>query len=119
MISNYKKEEGENDSIIERKDNQLLWLATYGKLMKTKYLLKYYNIRPFEDPKNNYSNPNFKEKTLIIKEFVIIFNENSNKPFIRYSKNGKIYTKLFWLALREISFIFSYMNRIEYKIDYG
>ena len=121
MISNYKKEENENDSIIKDKDHHLFWLATYGKLMKTKHLLKifnYYNNRPFEDPKNNYSNPNFKEKTLIIKDFEIYFYENSNKPFIRYSKGGTIYTKLYLLTLREISLIFSYMNRIEYKINY-
>ena len=119
MISNYKIED--NDNNLKEKDNQLFWFASYGKLMKTKHLLKifnYYNNKPFENQTNNDYNPNFKEKTLIIKDFEIYFNENSNKPFIRYSKGGTIYTKLYLLTLREISLIFSYINRIEYKIDY-
>ena len=119
IISNYKNED--NDINIKDKDNQLFWLATYGKLMKTKHLLKifnYYNNKPFENSNNNNSYENLKEKTLIIKDFEIYFYENSNKPFIRYSKGGTIYTKLYLLTLREISFIFSYINRIEYKINY-
>ena len=118
MISTYKNEEENN---INEKENQLFWLATYGKLMKTKHLLKifnYYNNKPFEHSNNNYSNYNLKEKTLIIKDFEIYFYENSNKPFIRYSKGGTIYTKLYLLTLKEISLIFSYINRIEYKINY-
>ena len=60
MISTYKNEE---DNIINDKDkeNQLFWFATYGKLMKTKHLLKifnYYNNKPFEHSNNNYSNQN-------------------------------------------------------------
>ena len=119
MISNYKNED--NDLNIKDKDNQLFWLATYGKLMKTKHLLKifnYYNNKPFENSNNNNSYENLKEKTLIIKDFEIYFYENSNKPFIRYSKGGTIYTKLYLLTLKEISYIFSYINRIEYKINY-
>lgn len=119
MISNYKNEG--NDINLKDKNNQLFWLATYGKLMKTKHLLKifnYYNNKPFENSNNNNSYENLKEKTLIIKDFEIYFYENSNKPFIRYSKGGTIYTKLYLLTLREISFIFSYINRIEYKINY-
>ena len=92
--------------------------------MKTKHLLKilnYYNNKPFEqhsNKNNNYSNRILKEKTLIVKDFEIYFHENSNKPFIRYAKGGTIYTKLYLLSLKEISLIFSYINRIEYKIDY-
>ena len=119
MICNYKNED--NNINIKDKDNQLFWLATYGKLMKTKHLLKifnYYNNKPYENSNNYNSYENIKEKTLIIKDFEIYFYENSNKPFIRYSKGGTIYTKLYLLTLREISFIFSYINRIEYKINY-
>ena len=114
MITPYKNE---NKTIT--KDNQLFWFATYDKLMKTKYLLKifnYYNNKPFESQRNiNY---NIKEKTLIIKDFEIYFYENSNKPFIRYFKGGTIYTKLYLLTLKQINQIFSYLNRIEYKIDF-
>ena len=119
IISTFRIEENENDD-----NGQLFWFATYGKLMKTKHLLKilnYYNNKPFEqqsNKKNNYSNAALKEKTLIIKDFEIYFYENSNKPFIRYAKGGTIFTKLYLLTLKEISLIFSYMNRIEYKIDY-
>ena len=118
MISSFKNEENEME--VKDKDNQLFWLATYGKLMKTKHLIKifnYYNNKPFESTNNNYKN-NLKEKTLIIKDFEIYFYKNSNKPFIRYSKGGTIFTKLYLLTLREISLIFSYINRIEYKINY-
>ena len=121
LISTFKIEEIEN----ENNDNgQLFWFAAYGKLMKTKHLIKilnYYNNKPFEqhnNKNNNYSNKILKEKTLIIKDFEIYFHENSNKPFIRYSKGGSIFTKLYLLSLEEISRIFSYINRIEYKIDY-
>ena len=103
----------------EDSDQHLFWFATYDKLMKTKYLLKifdYYNNKFFESQKKvEY---NFKEKTLAIKDFEIYFYKNSNKPFIRYSKGGIIYTKLYLLTLKQICQIFSYLNRIDYKIDY-
>ena len=114
IITPYK-----NDVIKIDQENQLFWFATYDKLMKTKYLMKifnYYNNKPFESQHNlNY---NFKEKTLVIKDFEIYFYENSNKPFIRYNKGGTIYTKLYLLTLKQINQIFSYLNRIEYKINY-
>ena len=119
IISSFKIEEDENNN-----NGQLFWFATYDKLMKTKHLLKilnYYNNKPFEQQSNkanNFSNSVLKEKTLIIKDFEIYFCENSNKPFIRYAKGGTIFTKLYLLTLKEISLIFSYINRIEYKIDY-
>ena len=114
IINPYK-----NDIITTDMENQFFWFATYDKLMKTKYLLKifsYYNNRPFDSQHNiNY---NIKEKTLVIKDFEIYFYENSNRPFIRYAKGGTIYTKLYLLTLKQINQIFSYLNRIEYKIDY-
>ena len=114
MINPYK-----NDEKSINKENQLFWFATYDKLMKTKYLLKifnYYNNKPFESQHNG--NYNLKEKTLVIKDFEIYFYENSNKPFIRYAKGGVIYTKLYLLTLKQINQIFSYLNRIEYIINY-
>ena len=114
LIDEYKKVD-----IEENKDDQLFWFATYDKLMKTKYLQKifnYYNNKPYES--NKTLNYNLKEKTLVIKDFEIYFYENSNKPFIRYAKGGTIYTKLYLLTLKQICQIFSYINRIEYKINY-
>ena len=87
--------------------------------MKTKYLIKifnYYNNKPFES--HSDLNYNFKEKTLVIKDFEIYFYENSNRPFIRYVKGGTIYSKLYLLTLKQINQIFSYLNRIDYKINY-
>ena len=114
MIMPYKNEEKEIN-----KEEQHFWFATYDKLMKTKYLLKifnYYNNKPFESHQNlKYD---LKEKTLVIKDFEIYFYENSNKPFIRYEKGGTIYTKLYLLTLKQINQIFSYLNRIDYKINY-
>ena len=114
IISPYSNEVNEVN-----KENQLFWFATYDKLMKTKYLIKifnYYNNKPFES--HSDLNYNFKEKTLIIKDFEIYFYENSNRPFIRYVKGGTIYSKLYLLTLKQINQIFSYLNRIDYKINY-
>ena len=117
IISTFKND----DEINNNNEQQYFWFATYDKLMKTKYLIKilnYYNNKPFDQQSNNNINLNLKEKTLIVKDFEIYFHENSNKPFIRYAKGGTIYTKLYLLPLKEISLIFSYINRIEYNIDY-
>ena len=119
IISTFKN--GDNDIDVKDKENQLFWLATYGKLMKTKNLIKifnYYNNKPFKPLNYNNSYSNIKEKTLVIKDFEICFYENSNKPYIRYSKGGSIYTKLYLLTIKQINQVFSYINRIEYKINY-
>ena len=119
IISTFKN--GVNDIDVKDKENQLFWLATYGKLMKTKNLIKifnYYNNKPFKPFNYNNSYSNIKEKTLVIKDFEICFYENSNKPYIRYSKGGSIYTKLYLLTIKQINQVFSYINRIEYKINY-
>ena len=100
------------------KDTQHFWFATYGKLMKRKNLLKilnYYNNKPGTSQK--CENINIKEKTLIIKDFEICFYEKYNKPFIKYVKGGKLYAKLYLLTMQQISFIFSYLNRVEYNIN--
>ena len=119
LISTYKN--CENDINNKERDTQQYWFATYGKLMKTKHLIKilnYYNNNPLESSKKIHTNINLKEKTLIIRDFDIYFYENSNKPFIKYSKGGTVYAKLYLLTLKQISLIFSYLNRIEYKINY-
>ena len=100
------------------KDTQHFWFATYGKLMKRKNLLKilnYYNNKPGNSQK--YENFNIKEKTLIIKDFEICFYEKYTKPFIKYVKGGKLYAKLYLLTMQQISYIFSYLNRVEYNIN--
>ena len=50
IISTFKIEENESDD-----NEQLFWFASYGKLMKTKNLLKilnYYNNKPLEQQIN-------------------------------------------------------------------
>jgi len=89
--------------------------------MKIKHLIKilnYNNNKSFDQQNNNNINLNLKEKTLIIKDFEIYFHEKSKKPLIRYFKGGAVCAKLYLLSLKEISLIFSYINRIEYKIEY-
>ena len=100
--------------------NQTYWFTAYGKLMKTKKLLKilnYYNRKPNDFSKYDYSyGTNLKEKTLLLNDYSIFFAENSNKPFIKYEKGGTLFVKLYLLTLNEINMVFSYLNRIEYKI---
>ena len=100
-------------------ESQLYWLATYGRLMKRKKIIKilnYYNNKPNDKINKDEKFLSIKEKTLVIKDFEIYFCENNNKPFIKFSKGSKIYAKLYLLSLKQISFIFSYINRIEYTI---
>ena len=100
--------------------NQTYWFTAYGKLMKTKKLLKilnYYNRKSNDFKKYSYSsNMNLKEKTLLLNDYSIFFVENSNKPFIKYEKGGTLFVKLYLLTLNEINMIFNYLNRTEYKI---
>ena len=119
-IKQIMPENNKND-IGKNKECQLFWFATYGKLMKTKNLIKilnYYNNKFFGINGELYNISSLKEKSLKINDFEIFFCEKSNKPYIKYSKGKHIYVKLYLLTLKEISLIFSYLNRIEYEINY-
>ena len=110
-----------NENNIEYSSpNQTYWFTAYGKLMKTKKILKilnYYNRKPNDFTKYIYSSGKYlKEKTLLLNDYTIFFVENSNKPFIKYEKGGTLFVKLYLLTLKEINMIFNYLNRTEYKI---
>ena len=122
------------------KNNTLYWLATYDKLMKKSKIMKilsYYSdtlsqrdteIFVIEDANSDYKKEenkarkkilnekyNFKEKTMVIKDYEIYFVKKHGKPFVRQKKGAKCYMKLYLLSLEQINQIFSYINRLEYK----
>ena len=122
------------------KNNSLYWLATYDKLMKKSKIMKilsYYSdtlsqrdteIFVIEDANCDYKKEenkarkkilnekyNFKEKTMVIKDYEIYFVKKHGKPFVRQKKGAKCFMKLYLLSLEQINQIFSYINRLEYK----
>ena len=122
------------------KNNTLYWLATYDKLMKKSKIMKilsYYSdtlsqrdneIFIVEDANCDYTKEenkarkkilnekyNFKEKTMVIKDYEIYFVKKHGKPFVRQKKGAKCFMKLYLLSLEQINQIFSYINRLEYK----
>ena len=122
------------------KNNTLYWLATYDKLMKKSKIMKilsYYSdtlsqrdneIFVVEDANSDYKKEenkarkkilnekyNFKEKTMVIKDYEIYFVKKHGKPFVRQKKGAKCFMKLYLLSLEQINQIFSYINRLEYK----
>ena len=122
------------------KNNSLYWLATYDKLMKKSKIMKilsYYSdtlsqrdneIYIVEDANCDYTKEenkarkkilnekyNFKEKTMVIKDYEIYFVKKHGKPFVRQKKGAKCFMKLYLLSLEQINQIFSYINRLEYK----
>ena len=106
-------------NILQNKESQLFWFAAYGKLMKTKNLMKilnYYNN--YGNKKVLYNNISIKEKSIKIEDFEPFFQKNSNKLYIKYSKGNYTLAKLYLLTLKEISLIFKYMNRTECNIKY-
>jgi hypothetical protein len=112
-------EEKIKKNILKNQESQLFWFAAYGKLMKTKNLMKilnYYNN--YGSKKALYNNISIKEKSIKIEDFEAFFQKNSNKLYIKYSKGNYILAKLYLLSLKEISLIFKYMNRAECEIEY-
>ena len=91
------------------------WLAVYDKLMKKKKIIKILNY--FSDKSKVYEDEDIKEKIITLKDFDIFFREDSNKPYIKYSKGGCIFTKLYLLTLEEMKYVISYINHFEIKIS--
>ena len=114
------------------------WLATYDKLMKKSKLAKilnyYYDTLSQKETENYAENSDYKEdgyenklklmkekynfieKTMIIEGYEIYFVKKHGKPFVRQKKGEKLFIKLYLLTLEQINQIFSYINRLEYKI---
>lgn len=109
--------------LLNPKEEEYYWLATYDKLFKKKKLFKifsFYNIASRasialgnEGIYNDFSK--IKEKKLKLKNYELYFIEKHNKPFIRKCEDKYIYVKLYLLTLKQINMIFSYLNRIEFK----
>ena len=96
------------------------WFAAYDKLIHKKKLLKIFSFYNFGRNRNYFTFgndfSNIKEKKLIINDYELYFTEKYNNIFIRKCQGKKIFTKLYLLTLKQINMIFSYLNRIEYKI---
>jgi len=105
-------------NFMKNKESKLFWFAAYGKLMKTKNLMKILNFYNYGRKKVLYSNISIKEKSIKIDDYETFFQKGSNKIYIKYSKGNYIYAKLYLLTLKEISLIFKYMNRTECEIKY-
>ena len=96
------------------------WFAAYDKLIHKKKLQKIFSFYNFGSNRNYFTFgndfTNIKENKMIINGYELYFTEKYNNPFIRKCQGKKIYTKLYLLNLKQINMIFSYLNRIEYKI---
>ena len=93
------------------KTKKYYWLAVYDKLMKKSKImniLNYYGKR--------YKESDVKEKVFMIKDFDIFFVPDTNKSYIKYSKDGYIFVKLYLLSIEQINLIITYINRLKYHI---
>ena len=93
------------------KNEELYWLVTYDKLIKTKKILKILNLE-----KNNYSEKNIKIKCMKIEDFEIFFVKGFNKPFVRPNKESFILAKLYLLSIKDINKILNYINKTKEKV---
>ncbi len=102
---------------------QLYWLVTYDKLIKTKNIIKILNYeyidKKKEDPKPIYTEANLKIKTLKIPKFEIFFVKGYDKPFARPNddEDSFILCKLYLLNINEINKIINFINRTVDKIN--
>ena len=108
----------------EKTEEEYYWFAVYDKLIKKKKIFKifsFYNVASRHSMVigNNSIYNDFskiKEKKMIIPNYELYFIEKYNRPFIRKCEEKYIYVKLYLLNLKQINMIFSYLNRIEFKI---
>lgn len=110
----FNKNKGKYKNANNEEEEKVYWLATYDKLMKKQKIIKILN---YYSKKNKYKENDIKEKLMQIKDFDIFFPNNSNVPFIQYSKNNLIFVKLYLLTLENINIILSYINRIKLNIN--
>ena len=102
---------------------KLFWFATYDKLIKKKKLLKILNY--YSEINININNIDYitdesiKEQLLIIKDFDIYFEKQSNKPIIKKINGGYIFVKLYLLTLEQINQVLNYINRFKFTLSYN
>ena len=101
-------------------DEELYWLVTYDKLIKTKNIIKILNSNNSAD-KNIpiYSEASLKTAKMKIQKFEIFFVEGYDKPFVRPNKdkNNFIFAKIYLMKVNEINRIFNFINRTEDKVN--
>ena len=117
LISNTDNNYEKIDSNIKNK-KKIYWLAVYDKYIKKKNLLKIFNFYKMSLELEPSFFDNIKlsiEKTMIIKDFQLIFMKNYNKTFVIPSKGSQIFVKLYLLNIEQMNMIYSYINRIEFK----
>lgn len=107
-VTNYPIKKTTQDIVI---NDKYYWFAAYGKLIKTKNVLKI--IRYYLKKEPDYT---IKQKGIVIKNFELTFG-NDSKPYIHHSKGGYIFAKLYYLSIEEINCIFNYVNKIEHKFN--
>jgi len=109
---------------FEDEEQQLYWLVTYDKLIKSKNIIKILNNNNYMG-KNRfnsmpiYTESSLKIKTMKIPKFELFFVKGYDKPFVRpnNNKNSFILTKLYLLNKKEINKILNFINRIDDKIN--
>ena len=107
---------------IDLEKENLYWLVTYDKLMKTKKIINILNLgNDLGDDINNkrmiYTESSLKIKAMKIPQYEIFFVEGYGKPFVKYNKNSFILAKLYLLTIKEINKILNYINRTENRIN--
>lgn len=108
---------------IDNNKEQLYWLVTYDKLIKSKNIIKILNYeyidKKKEDRKPIYAEANLKIKTLKIPKFEIFFVKGYDKPFARPTNDEDSFmlTKLYLLNINEINKIVNFINRTDDKIN--
>ena len=104
-------------------EEKLYWFAAYDKLIKKKKIVKILNY--YSEMSTNINNINYitdesiKEQLLIIKDFDIYFEKQSNIPLIKKVNDGYIFVKLYLLTLEQINQILNYVNRFKFTLSYN
>ena len=94
-----------------QKNEELFWLVTYDKLIKSKKILKILNYDLRENKKPIYTENNLRIKYMKIQGYEIFFVKGFNKPFVRPNQNSFILAKLYLLSIKEINKILNYINK--------
>jgi len=109
---------------IDLEKENLYWLVTYDKLMKTKKIINILNSGNDlgDDNLNNnkrmiYTESSLKIKAMKIPQYELFFVEGYSKPFVKYNKHSFILAKLYLLTIKEINKILNYINRTENRIN--
>ena len=99
------------------KNEELYWLVTYDKLIKSKKILKILNYDIRENGKPIYTENNLIIKYMKIEGYEIFFVKGFDKPFIRPNKNSFILAKLYLLSIKEINKVLNYINKTRNKTN--